>query len=74
MMTLAKSLVFIGLILLVLGGLFYLLAKSGVNFNRIPGNLKFEWGNFTCVFALGMSILLSLILTFILNVIVRMQK
>jgi hypothetical protein len=73
-MTLAKSLVFIGIILLVMGGFFYLLAKSGINLSRFPGNLKFEWGNFTCVFALGMSILLSIILTIILNVVARMQK
>lgn len=71
MITLAKYLVALGLILVVLGGIIYLLARFEVPLGRLPGDIRLERGNLTCVVALGTSILLSLALTVILNILAR---
>lgn len=67
----ARVFLILGLVFLVLGGLFYLAARSGITLGRLPGDVRIERGNFTCVLALGTSIVLSLLLTVILNLVVR---
>ena len=57
------------LVLLVLGGLFLLLGRFGVD--RLPGDLVFRRGNFTLYFPLGLMILLSVVGTIVLNIIFR---
>jgi hypothetical protein len=74
MMSMARLFIVLGLVFLVMGGLIYLAARSGLSASRLPGNIRIEGQNFTCVFALGASILLSILLTVILNVIVRMMN
>jgi hypothetical protein len=71
MLSLAKLFIILGLSLLVIGGIFYLTARSGTEWSDFPGNIQFQSGNFFCVFALGASILLSILLTLILNIIAR---
>ncbi|MEW5868804.1 MAG: DUF2905 domain-containing protein [Chloroflexota bacterium] len=74
MISLARFLIITGLALVAVGGLVYLLARLGVSFGRLPGDLRIERGNFTCVIALGTSILLSLVLTLILNILARLAN
>jgi len=57
------------LVLLVLGGLFLLLGRLGLD--RLPGDLVFNRGNFTVYFPLGLMILLSIVGTIVLNVLLR---
>jgi hypothetical protein len=57
------------LVLLVLGGLFLLLGRLGVE--RLPGDLVFRRGNFTVFFPIGLMILLSVVGTVVLNVLLR---
>jgi hypothetical protein len=57
------------LVLLVLGGLFLLLGRLGLD--RLPGDLIFRRGNFTVYFPIGLMILLSVVGTIVLNVILR---
>lgn len=71
MIQMARILILVGLVSLVIGGLMYGLAKSGVPLGRLPGDLRFQNESTTCVIALGTSILLSVVLTVILNLIVR---
>jgi hypothetical protein len=71
MITLAKYLVVLGLILVVLGGAIYLLSRFEIPLGRLPGDIRVERGNFTCMIALGTSILLSIILTVVLNILIR---
>ncbi len=71
MLSVARLLVIFGVILVVAGGLIYLFARLGIPLGKLPGNIRIEGNNFTCVFALGASILLSVILTVILNIVVR---
>jgi hypothetical protein len=70
-MQVARFLIILGLILLVIGGLVYLLARLGVQLGRLPGDVRIQSGNFTCVFPLLTSILLSIVLTLVLNIIIR---
>ena len=57
------------LVLLVLGGLFLLLGRLGLE--RLPGDLVFRRGNFTVYFPIGLMILLSVVGTIVLNLILR---
>jgi multisubunit Na+/H+ antiporter MnhG subunit len=57
------------LILLVLGGLFLLLGRLGLD--RLPGDLVFRRGNLTVYFPIGIMILLSVVGTIVLNVPLR---
>jgi multisubunit Na+/H+ antiporter MnhG subunit len=56
-------------VLLVLGGLFLLLGRLGVD--RLPGDLVFRRGNATFYFPLGLMILISVVGTIVLNLVLR---
>jgi uncharacterized membrane protein len=56
-------------VLLVLGGLLFLLGRFGVD--RLPGDLVFRRGNFTLYFPIGLMILLSIVGTIVLNIVFR---
>jgi len=56
-------------VLLVLGGVLFLLGRTGVD--RLPGDLVLRRGNFTLYFPIGLMILLSVVGTIVLNIILR---
>jgi hypothetical protein len=56
-------------VLLVLGGLFFLLGRLGLD--RLPGDLVFKRGGVTVYFPIGLMILLSVIGTIVLNLFFR---
>lgn len=64
-----RVLIVVGFVSLVAGGLFLLLGKAGIT--SLPGDLKFAKGNFRFYFPIGTSIVLSIILTVLLNVFLR---
>jgi flagellar biosynthesis protein FliR len=74
MMSIAKLLVILGVVFLVAGGLVYLFSRLGLSFGRLPGDIRVQGQNATCVIALGTSILLSILLTIVLNVIIRLMN
>jgi hypothetical protein len=57
------------LVLLVLGGLFLLLGRLGLD--RLPGDLVFRRGGLAVYFPVGLMILLSIVGTIVLNVLLR---
>ncbi len=57
------------LVLLVLGGLFLLLGRLGLD--RLPGDLVFRRGGFTVYFPIGVMILLSVVGTLVSNFLLR---
>lgn len=71
MLSFARLLIILGVIMVIVGGLIYLVARLGLPLGRLPGDIRIERNNLTCVIALGTSILLSIILTVVLNLIVR---
>jgi hypothetical protein len=56
-------------VLLVLGGLFLLLGRLGMD--RLPGDLVFRRGNATFYFPIGLMILISVVGTIVLNLVFR---
>lgn len=60
-----------GLVILVIGGIVYLFERVGLRLGNLPGDIRIERDNATCVVALGTSILLSILFTLILNLVAR---
>lgn len=56
-------------LLFVLGGLFLLLGRLGLD--RLPGDLVFRRGNATVYFPIGLMILISILGTILLNLFFR---
>ncbi|MDP8946890.1 MAG: DUF2905 domain-containing protein [Actinomycetota bacterium] len=56
-------------VLLVLGGLFLLLGRFGIE--RLPGDFVFKRGNVTVYFPIGLMILISIVATILLNLFFR---
>ncbi|MBE9507155.1 MAG: DUF2905 domain-containing protein [Chloroflexi bacterium] len=61
----------VGGVLVLLGGLVWLLAKVPF-LGRLPGDIRIERPGFTCLIPLVSSIIVSLLLTILLNIIVRL--
>ncbi|KAB2951253.1 DUF2905 domain-containing protein [Heliorestis acidaminivorans] len=60
----------IGLALIAVGGLLWFLSQF-ISIGRLPGDISFQKGNMTFYFPLATGLLLSLILTILLNLIGR---
>ena len=63
-----------GMILFVVGGLVFLAAKFGIPFGRLPGDIRIERDGFSFYFPLASSILISVALTILVNIIIRLIK
>ena len=65
-----KILIVIGIVLVIFGVIFTLWQKIPL-LGKLPGDFSFQWGNARFYFPLATSIVLSLLLTLILNIISR---
>ena len=74
MENIARYLMIGGVILFLVGGGVYLAAKFGLPLGRLPGDIRIEGENGTFYFPVTTSILVSVVLTIILNVIVRLFR
>lgn len=63
-----------GIVLFVVGGLVFLAVKFGLPFGRLPGDIRIERDGFSFYFPLGSSILISIVLTIIINVVLRFLR
>jgi hypothetical protein len=68
-----KWLVVIGAAILLLGGLLWLLSKIPF-LGHLPGDIRIERPGLTCLIPLASSILLSLALTVLLNVVIQIVR
>ncbi|HKZ82237.1 MAG TPA: DUF2905 domain-containing protein [Anaerolineae bacterium] len=68
---LGKWLVLIGLGIAALGGLVWLLGRLPF-FGNLPGDIRIQGENFGCFVPLASMLLLSLLLTVILNIVIRL--
>lgn len=71
---LGRLLLFAGLGLVVLGGLVLLLSRVGLPLGHLPGDFSFERGNTTVYVPLGTMIVLSLVLTLVVNLLLRLFR
>lgn len=74
MESLARYLMLGGLILFLLGGGLYLATKFGLPLGRLPGDIRIEGETGSFYFPITTSILVSVVLTIVLNVIARLLK
>jgi hypothetical protein len=72
--TFGKWLALAGLGLAVVGGLVWLAARMGLPLGRLPGDIRIEREGFSFYFPLASSILVSLALTLLLNLLGRFLK
>ncbi len=68
---LAKIIIALGLLLLIAGAIMLLLSKFGFNGFRLPGDIFIQKGNYTFYFPIMTGIIISIILTVVLNLISR---
>ena len=71
---LGKWIVIAGFGLIALGALLWIAGKAGLPLGRLPGDLRFERDNFSVYFPVVTCIILSIILTVLLNIIPRLFK
>jgi len=63
-----------GIVLFIVGVLVFVAAKFGIPFGRLPGDIHIERDGFSFYFPLGSSILISIVLTIVINVVLRLLK
>jgi hypothetical protein len=68
---LGRWLVIGGLVIAILGGIIWLVARLFPNLGQFPGTIRIQSGGLTCVFPILASIIFSIILTILLNLIAR---
>ena len=69
METLARYLMLAGIALFLIGGGLYLAAKFGIPLGRLPGDIRVEGENGSFYFPITSSILVSVILSILFNLI-----
>jgi len=70
--TLGRWLIVVGLVIALLGGLIWLATRLFPNISQLPGTIRIQSETFTCVFPLLASIIISVFLTIVLNLLVRL--
>ena len=74
MENIARTLMLGGIALFLIGGGIYLAAKFGIPLGRLPGDIRIEGENGGFYFPVTSSILVSVALTIVVNVIARLIK
>ncbi|HQV95380.1 MAG TPA: DUF2905 domain-containing protein [Anaerolineales bacterium] len=74
MESIARYLMLGGIILFLIGGGVYLAAKFGLPLGRLPGDIRIEGENGSFYFPIATSILVSVVLTIVVNVIFQLLK
>ena len=74
MENIARLLVIGGIFMILLGGGVYVASKFGIPLGRLPGDIRIEGENGSFYFPLATSILVSVLLTIVLNVIIRLLR
>ena len=71
MESIARYLMLGGIILFLVGGGVYFAAKFGIPLGRLPGDIRIEGENGSFYFPVTSSILISVVLSILLNIISR---
>ncbi len=72
--TIGKWIMIAGAALLALGGLIWLAGRAGLPLGRLPGDIRIERDGFSFYFPLASSIIVSIVLTILLNLVARLLK
>jgi hypothetical protein len=74
MENIGRFLMLAGIVLLLVGGGVFLAGKFGLPLGRLPGDIRIEGPNGSFYFPLATSILVSIVLTVLLNIILRLFR
>ena len=74
LMPLARVVAVFALVLLVVAGLLFLAAKFNISLGKLPGDFVFKRGNFTCAVPLVSSLLISAVITVLLNILLKLFR
>ena len=69
-----KWIVIIGLGLVVAGALVWVVGRLGLPLGRLPGDISIQRGGFSAYFPCATSIVVSIVLTILLNVALRLFR
>lgn len=69
---LGRLLILFGIVLVAVGGLIWLLGRVGIPLGNLPGDIKIEGQYLTCIVPIASSIILSIILTLLINFVIRL--
>ena len=70
---LGKLIVLAGAALLILGGMLWLMGKVPL-LGNLPGDIRFQRGNVSCFFPLATMIIVSVLLSLVLNIVIRLLR
>lgn len=70
--SLGKGIAALGVVLVIVGGLLWLLSRTGLPLGRLPGDIRIQGENMSCYVPIVTMIVLSVVLTILLNVIIRL--
>ncbi len=68
--TIAKWIIFLGLGIVLFGILFWAVGKTGIPIGKLPGDIRIHKEKFALYFPLVTSLVLSVLFTFIVNLII----
>ena len=73
--SIGRILLVVGIGVTLFGGLLLLLGKVPIlnNFGRLPGDIRIQNGNFSCFAPITSMILLSIVLSIIANIVIRLM-
>ena len=74
MESIARYLMIGGVILFLIGGGVFLASKFGIPLGRLPGDIRIEGENGSFYIPVTSSILVSVVLTIVLNILARLLK
>ena len=74
MENIARYLMLGGIIIFLIGGGIYLASKFGIPLGRLPGDIRIEGENGSFYFPITSSILVSIVLSVLLNLMSRLLK
>lgn len=69
--TAGRGIAILGLALTLVGGLIWIAGQTDIPLGKIPGDFRFQIGSVSCFLPLASSIILSVLLTIVLNLILR---
>ena len=70
---LGKIIALAGAVLLILGGLLWLMGKVPL-LGNLPGDIRLQRGNVSCFFPLTTMIIVSVLLSLVLNIVIRLLR
>ncbi len=73
MQEVGRTIVILGVLLIVVGGVVMLLDRAGLPLGRLPGDIVYKGKNTTFYFPLATSILLSIVLSLVVYLIGRFR-